>query len=183
MTWSAPIDRTSCCFDALHTPVTSAPNDLAICTANVPIASSCADDQDLLPGLDTARVTQGVEGGEAGHRDAGRLFERDVRRFGHQVLLRCDRVLGERAGAAAEDLVADPELRHVLADGVDDPGHVSAPDTELRSAQPETRPDDVGHAVDAGPVGRVHGGRANAHEHLVVLDRRLVDVLELQALR
>src|SRR6266542_2339889 len=36
MTRSAPIDRTISTFLVLHTPVTSAPNDLAICTANVP---------------------------------------------------------------------------------------------------------------------------------------------------
>ena len=36
MTWSAPIERTMSKFLVLHTPVTSAPNDLAICTANVP---------------------------------------------------------------------------------------------------------------------------------------------------
>src|SRR5680860_28189 len=37
MTWSAPIDRTRSTFVVLQTPVTSAPNDLAICTANVPM--------------------------------------------------------------------------------------------------------------------------------------------------
>src|SRR5271170_7019947 len=36
MTRSAPMDRTRSAFLVLHTPVTSAPNDLAICTANVP---------------------------------------------------------------------------------------------------------------------------------------------------
>src|SRR5215471_1230637 len=33
---SAPIDRTRSTLPVLQTPVTSAPNDLAICTANVP---------------------------------------------------------------------------------------------------------------------------------------------------
>jgi len=37
--------------------------------------------------------------------------------------------------------------------------------------------------VNADPVKRVHGGRANLHERLGVLDQRLVDVLELQDLR
>src|SRR5256884_2880853 len=36
MTWSAPIERTMSTLLVLHTPVTFAPNDLAICTANVP---------------------------------------------------------------------------------------------------------------------------------------------------
>ena len=37
MTSSAPSERTSSCFDVLHTPVTCAPNDFAIWTANVPM--------------------------------------------------------------------------------------------------------------------------------------------------
>src|SRR5205823_672382 len=36
MTRAAPRDRTMSTFLVLDTPVTSAPNDLAICTANVP---------------------------------------------------------------------------------------------------------------------------------------------------
>ena len=36
MTWSAPIARTMSVFVVLQTPVTSAPNAFAICTANVP---------------------------------------------------------------------------------------------------------------------------------------------------
>ena len=36
MTWSAPIERTSSTLRVLVTPVTSAPNALAICTAKVP---------------------------------------------------------------------------------------------------------------------------------------------------
>ena len=36
MTWSAPSDRTSSTLRLLHTPVTSAPSDVAVCTAIVP---------------------------------------------------------------------------------------------------------------------------------------------------
>src|SRR3990172_12596209 len=36
MTWSAPIERTRSRLRPLHTPVTSAPRDLASCTAKVP---------------------------------------------------------------------------------------------------------------------------------------------------
>src|SRR5688572_9837288 len=36
MTWSAPIERIRSKLPVLQTAVTSAPNDLAICTANVP---------------------------------------------------------------------------------------------------------------------------------------------------
>src|SRR5215831_10000156 len=36
MTWLAPIEATISTFAVLHTPVTSAPNAVASCTANVP---------------------------------------------------------------------------------------------------------------------------------------------------
>ena len=36
MTWSAPTERTRSTLRVLHTPVTSAPKALPICTANVP---------------------------------------------------------------------------------------------------------------------------------------------------
>src|SRR5215210_7203655 len=36
MTWAAPTDRTSSMLRVLHTPVTSAPNAVAICTAKLP---------------------------------------------------------------------------------------------------------------------------------------------------
>src|SRR4030065_505478 len=36
MTWSAPIERAISRFLVLHTAVTSAPNDLASCTAKLP---------------------------------------------------------------------------------------------------------------------------------------------------
>src|SRR5438128_1540459 len=42
MTWSAPIDRAVSTFLVLHTAVTSAPNDLAIWTANAPTPMSQA---------------------------------------------------------------------------------------------------------------------------------------------
>src|SRR6266851_10176330 len=36
MTWSAPLERTMSTFAVLQTPFTSAPKDLAICTAYIP---------------------------------------------------------------------------------------------------------------------------------------------------
>src|SRR6266513_5501030 len=51
MAWSAPIDRTRSTFVALDTPVTSAPNDLAICTAKVPIPPPAPMINTFCPGL------------------------------------------------------------------------------------------------------------------------------------
>src|SRR3979490_76424 len=50
MTWSAPIDRAVSTFLVLHTAVTSAPNDLAIWTANVPTPPDAPSTRTLWPG-------------------------------------------------------------------------------------------------------------------------------------
>src|SRR6266852_5265993 len=50
MTWSAPIDRAVSTFLVLHTAVTSAPNALAICTANVPTPPDAPSTRTLWPG-------------------------------------------------------------------------------------------------------------------------------------
>src|SRR5215467_8933082 len=50
MTWSAPIEATISAFCVLHTPVTSAPNALASCTANVPTPPDAPLIKTLCPG-------------------------------------------------------------------------------------------------------------------------------------
>src|SRR5919106_5025482 len=51
MTWSAPRDRTKSTFRVLHTPVTSAPSALAICTASVPTPPDAPLMRTVVPGL------------------------------------------------------------------------------------------------------------------------------------
>jgi hypothetical protein len=75
------------------------------------------------------------------------------------------------------------EPRHVLADSLDRARYIRAANPELRPAQAEGQPNDVRHAMNAGPVRRVHGSCANPHEHLVGLAIDFVNVLELQDLR
>src|SRR5664279_956786 len=112
MTWSAPIDRTRSTLVVLHTPVTSVPNVLAICTARVPMPPPA-------PLIRTfARAARGLDrGGPAGrlpgHGDAGGLLEGDSGRFAHQVGSRRDRVFGEGARSRPEDIVPDPQILHV----------------------------------------------------------------------
>ena len=120
----------------LQTPVTSAPIDFAICTANVPIPpdaplirtvwpgwtlpwSRSAWQRDQSPATATAAACSNV-------RLAG---------FGAERVLGRGRVLGERAVAPAEDLVAGLEARHVRADRLDGAGDIGAADRVLRPAQ------------------------------------------------
>ena len=51
MTWSAPRDRTMSRFFVLVTAATSVPNDLAICTANVPTPPPAPLTNTFCPGL------------------------------------------------------------------------------------------------------------------------------------
>ena len=94
-----------------------------------------AVDQHLLTGLDPALVTKPLQRGQPGDADSSRLLEGDVRGLAHDpALLTHAHVLGEGAVLATEDLVAGPEGRHVLADGLDDPGEVHTEPRLLRAA-------------------------------------------------
>ena len=80
-----------------------------------------------------------------------------------------------------EHLVARRERRHGAADGLDAAREVRA-DGRRRGPAEAAAPREEGarHAV---PLDRVDGGCVHAHEHLVVLDRRLLDVPELEHVR
>ena len=75
MTRSAPMDRTISTFLVLHTPVTSAPNHLAICTANVPTSSRCTVNQDPLSRLNVSLVAKTLQCGECRHAYRSRLLK------------------------------------------------------------------------------------------------------------
>jgi len=62
---SAPIDRTISRFLVLHTPVTCAPNDLAICTAKVPTPPAAPLTRTLLP-PESFLIAQALQRGESG---------------------------------------------------------------------------------------------------------------------
>ena len=79
----------------LHTPVTFAPNALAICTAKVPTPPDAPIDQHALAGLEAAAVAEGLQGSDGGHRDGGRLLEGQIRRHPGQPIRSRHGVLGE----------------------------------------------------------------------------------------
>jgi len=137
----------------------------------------------VLPRLDLALVAKRLEGGEAGDGHDRRLLKGEVRRFRREVILWSAGVLGIRAVAPAEHLVTRPEPGHVLADGLNTPGDVHAPDGDLGLAQPEGWDDEADHVRQPShdmPDASVQAGGVHAHQHLVVLGHRLVDVPEFQ---
>ena len=140
---------------ALHTPVTSAPNALALDGVG-PDSSGGANDQDGLPGPEPADVDQRAQGGGSGHRDHGCLGEGQGGRLGCDSGLVGHGVLGEGAGGDAEDLVPDREPRDRGSRLDDDAGNVAAGNGVLRTGQAHGESHGVwlaGEQVLGAPVG------------------------------
>ena len=75
-------------FLVLHTPVTSASKDLAICTAKVPTPPDAPMYQDPLPWFDPSVIAQALQGRRRGQGHGRRLLEREVGRFRRQEVFR-----------------------------------------------------------------------------------------------
>ncbi len=109
-------------------------------------------------------------GGGPGERDGGGSVEADSAGDGGQLVGWDDGVPGEGGGALPEDGVAGLPAGHVLADGLDDAGRVSAANGHSRAAEREgaaihesRRTRLPAHHV---PVACVESGRLDPHGHL-----------------
>ena len=150
-------------FAVLQTPVTSAPNDLAICTANVPTPPDAPFTSTLLYRLNVSLVAKALQRGEGRHRYGSRLLERDVIRLHDQYRLGSANILGKGPlpmnpdfgprslrviDTHAEHFVAGFELLYVPASRFNDAGHVDAWPAwfrDRRLADPERDAKDVRH--------------------------------------
>jgi hypothetical protein len=171
-------------FAVLHTPVTSAPNDLAICTGEQPYAAGRTVDQYRLPWLDLAWAAESLTRGTRGRGDGCRLLEGEVCRLRRELVCSSTCVVGKGAAADAEYLVARLKSRHGFADRLDGPRDIHTSNTRLGRAEPEAH--DAHQAWLARhhvPVTDVHASRVNAQEHVVVADLRLLDLLEPENVR
>ena len=88
------------------------------------------------------------------------------------------RVLGERALAAAEDLVTGREAGHLRADGLDAPGAVPPRDRPPRPPQPDGEPDHVRLARHQVPDVRADPGRMHADEHFLVAGHGAIELAQ-----
>ena len=87
MTWSAPSERISSTLRMRHTPVTSAPRVLAICTANVPTPPDAPLISTAWPGWHLVDVAQALQGGDGGDRHRCGLLEGQVDGLGGEQAL------------------------------------------------------------------------------------------------
>jgi hypothetical protein len=87
MTWSAPIDRTRSTFLVLHTPVTSAPKDFAICTANVPTPPDAPLIKTFCPGRTLPSSRMACRAVSAARGTAAACSNVRVGRFQHQQVI------------------------------------------------------------------------------------------------
>jgi len=108
------------------------------------------------------------------------LLESEVRRLRRNLVRPSGRILGEGAVAGAEHLIARQGLRDILSDGLDTACEVGAAHAGLGRAEPGAcDPEQVwktGHEV---PVTDVSARGEYSHEHVIVSNLGLVDVLEL----
>ncbi|HTE60529.1 MAG TPA: hypothetical protein VK631_09275, partial [Solirubrobacteraceae bacterium] len=80
------------------------------------------DDQHVLAGLDAPAVAEGLQGGEGGDRNRGRLLEGQIRRHPRQPVRSRQGVLGEGGATRAEHRLPRSESRHLRTDRLDDAG-------------------------------------------------------------
>jgi len=108
-------------------------------------------------------------------------------KLGRQGGVRRRDVLGDRAGDAPVHLVAGAEGGHQTAYRRHTTGEVRARDGELGSTRAKAESGargahQIGAAAQDEPVGGVDRRGMHAHQHVVVADRGLVDVAQLQVI-
>src|SRR5918911_1406914 len=185
MTWSAPSVRTRSTFPrrVLHTPVTSAPRALAICTANVPTPPDAPVIRTVCPGCTLAMS-----------RSACRAVKADI---GTAAACSMVRLAGFGAKLSAGAHAYSARVPVVLQPNTSSPSSspctflptastrpaTSAPGTPLRGRRsPNARRRTYGTPVIGHEevVARVDSSRMHAHEHVVIVDHRLGDLRVLE---
>jgi hypothetical protein len=135
-------------------------------------ASRGAVDQDPMSFPDASRILKGLQRGQGRQRNRRRRFEGEPGRLSRQPVLRRAGVFGEgpagQGPQAAEDLVSRLPSPHAPAHRLDLARDIGAQDLDPGFAETEHQPHQKGIGPHDMPVGRVHGGRPDLHQDLVV---------------
>ena len=170
-------------FLVLQTPVTSAPYDLAICTANVPTPPRRAVNQDLLSRSNLPFVAKTLQPGECRHRYRSCLRERHAMWLDNQCRLVATHILRKGPAAGTEHVIAWFELRYVPADRFDLTGNIDAKSFVLWFAQPCQYAKAVRPTLQHAPVKRIDGRCANFYQYFIVFSNWLLEVDGLDDVR
>jgi len=124
-------------FRVLHTAVTCASKNLAICTAKVPTPPAAPLIKIFLSRLNMPLVTKTLQSSECRYRYRRGLLEGDVVWLADECRFGSAHILGKGSFAHAEDGIAWFELGDVLADGFDVAGYINAGSFDFWFAQTE----------------------------------------------
>src|SRR5713101_7959892 len=179
MTSSAPIDRTISKFRVLHTPVTCAPNDLAICTANVPTPPAAPLTRTLLPAKIfpwSRRPCNAVS--PATNTDAACS---NVTLSG--LITKFDLVVHAYSAKAPrhEPNTSSPGLNCVTLLPTASTSPATSADRHFE--QPRHYAERARLAIHEAPINRIDGGRADSDQNFIVLGSRLLNLLTLEHVR
>jgi len=125
-------------------------------------------------------VAKSVKSREGGGRYGRRFLKREVGWLLRQLISFGAYVLGARAVALAEHLIARLEVLHIVAYRLDLSCDVESRNTVLWFEQASNHADGERSPSHGEAVANVEARCVNAYEHLIVANDRLVDVLELQ---
>ena len=138
-----------------------------------------------MPGPHRTHIPDPPQGCRPRHRDRRRLPEGQAHRLGYHLVCLRARVLGERAPAEAEHLVAGPQSAHVRAGCLHASGRVDPGHPGLRLGQPHFphEPPDERVASHDVPVVRVERGGVHPHQYVAGADPGPVGVHQLEDVR
>src|ERR1022692_3586535 len=175
MTWSAPKDRTVSILAVRHTPVTSAPDALAICTAKVPTPPDAPMTSTRFPACTCPRSRTACRAVNAETGTAAACVK--VRLAGLGASLSGRALAYSAKEPSAMPNTSSPTCSVVTAG----PGDFPAPHRGLRGADPVAceahRVGQAGHQVPDAPVD---AGGVHAQQYFLVADRGPGDLLEPQ---
>ena len=183
MTASAPIDRTESILRRVAYARHDASKRLRDLDGERSDTSGGTDDEDRLSGLNLPVIADRLKSRRARDRDGGRLLECEVRRLRSQLLDRGGREVRERAVADPVDSVADMERADVWTDRFDTTRDVAASHPNLRLHETARRTERERHPGHEVPIPGEQACSLNPQQHLTAVDRRRIDVLEVQDVR
>ena len=188
MTCSAPSEVTSSTPWLLHTPVTSAPSALAICTANVPTPPPAPLISTVIPGWtfpfgSACNAVTPACGAAAACSKVRFAGFGTIRVSGATTYSGCSALPAMSCATSSARSLADSKAGHAAADRLNAPGEVPAWDRPPRPENPGGEPQHVRDSSQEVPVSGVHRRRMDPYQYVGLPNDRLGYIAQLQPVR